>query len=265
MIPLREQEYIRELFQQELTGPVKIEFFTQRPAPVFVPGREECEYCPAVQQMLEELAHLSDKIDLRVHELTAAPQEAQRYGVGRVPATVIRGVLNRPVLYYGIPAGYQFTALIEVIVGVSRGATDLPAATKRKLKRVKRDLPVQVFVTPADPASTDATRMLAKMALENGRLRLTVIEAAEFPKWAEELGVTAVPTAIIDGRLRLAGATAESALLEQILRAAETTIVTGPARLPPGGAPLELPKSAPPADDAQPGEVRPSGLIIPRR
>ena len=33
MIPLREQDYIRQLFAEQLTGPVKIEFFTQRPAP----------------------------------------------------------------------------------------------------------------------------------------------------------------------------------------------------------------------------------------
>src|SRR5262245_54673104 len=127
MIPLGDQEMIRELFEEQLTGPVKIDFFTQKPAPVFVPGREECRFCSDVQQMLEELKGLSDKLSLRVHEWNPTEETAARYGIQRVPATVIRGVLNRPVIYYGLPAGQQFTTLIEAIVSISAGATGLPA------------------------------------------------------------------------------------------------------------------------------------------
>ena len=45
MIPLREQEYIRERFAQELAGKVKIDFFTQKASAIFVPGREERATC----------------------------------------------------------------------------------------------------------------------------------------------------------------------------------------------------------------------------
>ena len=261
MIPLREQEYIRELFQEQLTGPVKLEFFTQRPAPVFVPGREECRFCDDIQQMLEELSHLSAKVSLRVHELAKASEEAKRYGVERVPATVIRGVLNRPLLFYGIPAGTFFAVLVELYVAVSRGSTEMQPAVKKKLKRVKRDLPVQLFTSPEDPYGPDVARALAALALENGRVHLTIVEAAEFPALAQEQGVETVPLTVIDGRVRLPGAVPAEVLLEQIVKAAETTTVTGPARLPGGAVALDVPKM----DDVQRGETRPSGLIIPRR
>jgi glutaredoxin-like protein len=261
MIPLREQEYLREAFQEALTGPVKLEFFTQRKAPVFIPGREECQYCDDIQQMLEELAALSTKLNLRVHDIAKAAPEAQKYGVVRAPATVLRGVLNRPIVFYGLPGGALFPALIDVLVGVSRNGTDMEPAVKRRLKRLKRDLPVQLFVTPEDEQGPDVARALAALALESSHLHLSIVEVAEFPALAEDLQIESVPLTLIDGRVRLPGAVSPPALLDEIIKAAETTTVRGPARLPGGAVALDVPK----ADEVQRGEVRPSGLIIPRR
>ena len=53
MIPLREQEYLRERFARELEGKVKIDYFTQRPSPIYLPGREECATCEDTRKMLE--------------------------------------------------------------------------------------------------------------------------------------------------------------------------------------------------------------------
>ena len=41
MIPLREQEYIRQRFEQEMEGRVKIDYFTQKASSLIIPGREE--------------------------------------------------------------------------------------------------------------------------------------------------------------------------------------------------------------------------------
>lgn len=260
MIPLREQEYIREIFRESLTGPVKLEFFTQRRSAVLIPGREECEYCDDIREMLEDLARLSDKVTLRVHEFEKAAAEAARYGAVRVPATVVRGVLNRPVLFYGLPGGTLFAALIDVCVGVSRGDTEMQPAFKKKLKRVKRDVTVQLFTTPEDPDGPDIARALAALAIENGHVRLSIVETAEFPALAQQLGIERVPVTVIDGRTSLQGAVPPPTLLEQIVKAAETAIAT-PSRLPGGAVALDVPR----ADDVQRGETRPSGLIIPRR
>ncbi|MFQ5880249.1 MAG: hypothetical protein ACE5IZ_08770, partial [Dehalococcoidia bacterium] len=78
MIPLKDQELLRQRFAQELVNTVRIDFFTQRETGLVVPGREECQYCKPTRQMLEELAGLSDKIDLRTHYLSDRPAEASR-------------------------------------------------------------------------------------------------------------------------------------------------------------------------------------------
>jgi alkyl hydroperoxide reductase subunit AhpF len=261
MIPLREQEFIRDMFQESLTGPVKLELFTQRRAPVFIPGREECQFCDEVQQILEELTHLSDKISLRVHDLAKAAGEAKRYGIERVPATVVRGVLNRPLVFYGMPGGTLFPVLIEACVAVSVGVSGTAPALKRRLKRIKRDLPVRLFTTMEDSDGADMARQVAGIALESGRVHLAVIESGEFPALVEQIGVQSVPLTVIDGRVRLEGYLSTDETLDQIVHAAETTATSAPARVTGSGLILDPPKP----DEIQRGETRPSGLIIPGR
>ncbi len=55
MIPLRDQEILRERFQRELTSRVRIDYFTQRRSPLYVAGREACAYCEETRTLLEEM------------------------------------------------------------------------------------------------------------------------------------------------------------------------------------------------------------------
>lgn len=265
MIPLREQELIRERFREQMTGTVKIDFFTQRPSPVVVPGREPCQFCEETQRLLEDVARQSDKIDLRVREYGADRALEERYGIERVPATVVRGVLNRPVVFYGIPMPDLFAVLIEAIVDASGPGPELLPALKRRLKRLKRDVRVQVFVLPADPHSILQARDVQALAMGSRHIRAEIVEVAEYQRLAEGLSIRSVPTTIIDGRATLTGYIAPETLADHIVRATEHTVL--PAR---GGlitnitseASTPLPQGPPSQEH---GTVRPSGLFIPGR
>jgi alkyl hydroperoxide reductase subunit AhpF len=115
---------------------------------LYVPGREECVYCEDVRQMLEELAALSDKIKLTIHEFVEAREAAAKLGVDKIPGIVIRGPANRAVKFYGIPSGHEFPGLVESIVDASRGKVDLAQETVKRLKKLKEDVAIQVLVTP---------------------------------------------------------------------------------------------------------------------
>ncbi len=52
------------------------------------------------------------------------------------------------VRFYVIPSGYEFAALVESIVAVSKGSTDLKDVTKSELAKAGKDLHVQVLTTP---------------------------------------------------------------------------------------------------------------------
>lgn len=148
MIPLKDQEFLRQRFAQELVETIRIDFFTQRQTGLVVPGREECQYCKPTGQMLEELAGLSDKIDLRTHYLSERPPEATQYGVDKVPATVVRAHGGRWFTFYGIPAGHEFPTFIDAISEASHAGDGLDAEAKKALRRLKKDVHLQVFTTP---------------------------------------------------------------------------------------------------------------------
>jgi glutaredoxin-like protein len=221
VIPLREQEYIRQRFASELTGKVRIYYFTQRPSRLYVPGREECPYCEDTRQMLEELAALTGKINLSVHELSEAREEAARMGVDKVPGIVLRGPANRPLTFYGIPAGNEFPGFIETIVDASKEQVELARETSKQLRKLKKNVAITVFVTPTCPHCPVVGRAAYRLAMASPHIRATVVEASEFPRLAQRYGIRAVPTTVLDDRMVVTGAMDEAALLEQVLRAAE--------------------------------------------
>ena len=256
MIPLRDQEYLRTRFARELTGAVRIDYFTQRRLAIFIPGREECAYCEETQTLLKEIASLSDKITLNVHEFAESTKEAARLGVDKVPGTVIRGAVNRPVRFSGFPVGNQLLPLIEAIIDASRGKVELSPETVRHLRRLQQTVHVQLFVTPPCPHCPPMSRLVTKLALESARVGADVVEISEFPRLVERYGVRAVPTAIVDERAVLVGAVDEATLVAQIVQVAQGRALR-PAAGPPGpSTPLEQPR--------QEREARTeSGLILP--
>ena len=221
MIPLREQEYIRQRFASELTGKVRIDYFTQRASRLYVPGREECPYCEDTRQMLEELAALTDKINLSVYELSEAQEEAARMGVDKVPGIVLRGPANRPVTFYGIPAGNEFPGFVETIVDASKGQVELARESGKQLRKLKKTVSVTVFVTPTCPHCPGVARAAYRLGMASPHIRATVVEASEFPRLAQRYGIRAVPTTVLDDRMVVTGAMNEATLLEQVLKAAE--------------------------------------------
>jgi alkyl hydroperoxide reductase subunit AhpF len=109
---------------------------------------QPCETCKETEELLAEVAALSDKLVLTVHELQEAREEAASYGIDRVPAFVLKGAARGRVRFFGIPSGYEFSALIADLVDTSKGATDLSEATRAYLASLAEDINIKVFTTP---------------------------------------------------------------------------------------------------------------------
>ncbi|MFL5625495.1 MAG: thioredoxin family protein [Ktedonobacteraceae bacterium] len=147
LISPEDQQTVRELFAQKLQNDIDIIYFTQRESVLPTPA-QECETCKDTRELLEEVTALSEKIHLTVKDFVSDEQEAQRMGIERIPAFVLKGRARGVVRFFGIPAGYEFSTLIEDIVDVSQGATKLSEKTREALAKVDQDLHIQVFVTP---------------------------------------------------------------------------------------------------------------------
>ena len=148
MIPEPDKETIRNHLSERLDGDVEIVMFTERESPIIIPGKQPCETCAQTEELLEEVASLSDKLKLTVHEISTAKAEADALGIDSVPAFVLKGASRGRVRFFGIPSGYEFSALIADVVDVSKGKTDLAEETREYLAALTEDVNIKVFTTP---------------------------------------------------------------------------------------------------------------------
>lgn len=135
-------EDLRNDLQKEfegLPGKVKLVVFTQE---------FECAHCRENTALAQEVASLSDKLDIEVHNFVLDKDVVERYGVDKIPAIAVEGEKDYGVRFYGVPAGYEFTSLLEAIKAVSAGESGLALKTKEALRGLKDPLHLQVFVTP---------------------------------------------------------------------------------------------------------------------
>lgn len=132
----------KPLIQKRLSSmqsEVTLSYFTQE---------MECDFCRETHELLEEVAAIHDKITLHVFDFKADQTEVGKYKIDKIPATVIGNAKDYGIRFYGIPAGYEFSTLLDGILMVSRGESNLSPAGKKLLKEVQSPAHIQVFVTP---------------------------------------------------------------------------------------------------------------------
>lgn len=108
----------------------------------------ECDYCRETRDLLEELCALEEKIKLQVFDFKKDQDEVTKYRIDKIPATVLQNGSDAGIRFYGIPAGYEFSSLLQSIVMVSQGESNLSAESKKLLKEIQEPVHLQVFVTP---------------------------------------------------------------------------------------------------------------------
>ncbi|MEM0383625.1 MAG: thioredoxin family protein [Candidatus Caldarchaeum sp.] len=180
----------------------------------------ECQYCRDLRELAEELAELANgKIRLETYEFEKDKQAAEKWRVDKIPALLLHGEKEFGVRYFGLPAGYEFAALLEDLNDVSRGKSRLSPSTVERLKRINTPVHIQVFVTPTCPYCPRAVRTAHQMALENMLITADMVEAIEFPHLANKYDVMAVPKVVINDRVMFEGALPEPHFLEHVLMA----------------------------------------------
>ena len=136
----QDEQAVREQFAQ-LTEPVKLVVFSQS-----LGGA--ADLCRENEQLVGEVAALSDKLSVETLNLAIDRERAEAYGVDQVPAIVVEGARDYGLRFYGVPSGYEFGNLIDSIIVASTGAPDLSDETKASLSALAGDVDIKVFSTP---------------------------------------------------------------------------------------------------------------------
>lgn len=216
------REATRKKFEAEMTNKVTLVHFTQEPSRLIVLNpltSQDGFFCKETKQLLEEVAACSEKIDLAVYDFKADKAKADEFGIDKIPATVVMGEKDHGIRIFGIPSGYEYVSLVEVIVDVSKGQTSLGPETKEALKGIDRDLHLQVFVTPTCPSCSLAVRLAHQFALESPFIKADMVESTEFPHLANKFAVYGVPKTVVNETVSFEGAVPEEVFLDNVLKA----------------------------------------------
>lgn len=139
ILQTKDQEAVRKEFER-LTGPVTLVVFSQELV--------AADLCRQNEHLMKEVAALSDKITVQVLNPQIDRERAEAYGVTDVPLTIVEGARDYGICFLGIPAGYEFSNLIDAIIATSRGESGLSEATKATLATLPGEVEIKVFSTP---------------------------------------------------------------------------------------------------------------------
>jgi glutaredoxin-like protein len=201
-----------------LTKNVKIIFFTQE---------LECQFCKETRAILSELVEVSDKLTLEVKNFIVDKADAEKYGVDKIPATVILDENGKDygIKFYGIPSGYEFASLLEDIKMLGTGSTGLPQEIENEIKKIDSDIHMQVFVTPTCPYCPQAVVTAHKFSYLNDKIKGDMVEATEFPHLSNKYNVRGVPRTVINESTFIEGAAPEQMVLDKVKEALKSISV----------------------------------------
>lgn len=217
-IPMLNEE-IRRQAQEILSDmelPVEIVYFGQESG---------CEYCAETLQLLQEVADLSDRIHLQVHDLHNEADLAREYNMDKAPGFVLaarkgKEIVDYGIRYAGIPVGHEFTSLINDLLLVSKQDSSLSEETRQFLRGLDTPVHLQVFVTPTCAFCPRMVVLAHQFALESPLVQAEMVEALEFRELSDQYGVTGVPHISINHGLHaVIGSTPEDQLVAEIRRA----------------------------------------------
>jgi alkyl hydroperoxide reductase subunit AhpF len=134
----KDEEAVKKEFER-IGGPVKLTVFASE-----LGGDHNTQ----TVALIREVAALSDKLSVAVLNPHIERDQAAAYGVSESPAVVVEGAEDYGIRFLGIPAGYEFSNLIDSIIAVSTGEAGLTDETKATLAGLTADVTIKVFTTP---------------------------------------------------------------------------------------------------------------------
>jgi len=169
-----------------------------------------------LKELMEEVGAIApEKVALEIAQ--SPPAEL---GLDRAPVIVLQGDgEDYGIRFFGIPSGYEFASFLEAIKDVAAGEAELEEEITRKLEGIKEPVHIQVFVTPTCPYCPYAVRTAHRFAMASPHIRGDMVMAPDFPELSDQYEIMAVPTVVINDRVRFEGAIPEEEFADKVLEA----------------------------------------------
>ncbi|MGE4242546.1 alkyl hydroperoxide reductase subunit F [Ramlibacter sp.] len=121
-------------------------------------------------------------------------------GPHRTPSFAInRPGENTGVRFAGLPMGHEFTSLVLALLQVGGYPPKVDEAVLRQVRELPGDYEFEIYISLSCHNCPDVVQALNLMAVQNPRIRTTMIDGALFQKEVDERRIMAVPTVFLNG------------------------------------------------------------------
>ena len=211
LLNMEVRQQLQDIFNKEFKEPVSIKLFSQAIG---------CETCETVESLVEELQSAvgKDRISYELYSPVIDKEVAEKYRVDRIPTIVIEGDKDYGIRYIGLPAGLEFSTLVQGILQVSKREPKLSPQTLEHLQKIDLPIELMVFVTTSCGYCPSAAITAYNFAMASDYITAKVIDASENPDLAQKFQVVGVPKIVINnGTAEFVGAQPENAFLGYIV------------------------------------------------
>ena len=203
-------------------------------------------YLERISQPLEIVASLDDsKASSDVRSLladiaassTLVTLTESRDDTQRKPSfSINRPSENHGPRFAGLPMGHEFTSLVLALLQVGGYPPKVDAAVLEQIRALDGDFDFEIYVSLTCHNCPDVVQALNVMAVQNPRIRATMIEGGTFQDEIKERQIMAVPTVFLNGTEFGQG----RMTLEEILAKIDTSGVEREAKKISAKAPFDV-------------------------
>jgi alkyl hydroperoxide reductase subunit F len=143
-----------------------------------------------LRELLRDIAEASPHVS--VTETRDGPHRSPSFSVGK-PGESPR------VRFAGLPMGHEFTSLVLALLQAGGYPPKVEEAVLHQVRNLGRDLEFEIYVSLTCHNCPDVVQALNLMAIQNPRIKATMIDGALFQDEIAEREVMAVPTVFLNG------------------------------------------------------------------
>jgi NADH-dependent peroxiredoxin subunit F len=128
--------------------------------------------------------------------------ETRGTGPHRTPSFAInRPGENHGPRFAGLPMGHEFTSLVLALLQVGGYPPKVEQELLEQIRSIDQDLEFEVYVSLTCHNCPDVVQALNLMAVQNPRIRTTMIEGGLFREEIEQRQIMGVPTVFLNGTM----------------------------------------------------------------
>lgn len=150
---------------------------------------------PASSEMRELLQDIADASPLmKVSETKGGPHRTPSFSINR-PGE------NHGPRFAGLPMGHEFTSLVLALLQVGGYPPKVEQAILDQIRALDGDFEFEVYVSLTCHNCPDVVQALNLMAIQNPRIKTTMIEGGIFQDEIKEREIMGVPTVFLNGTM----------------------------------------------------------------